>query len=259
MTNSDLITLEKSDFPTGQISLSFYRPYYKDVRVANRHYPLPQDQSDQGPPYSMDDLIIAHKVVSINGNKVDNQKGDTIDRISSLDISDQQFLNTFFVDLCYASQEELRQARNKADEIKLDYRQSYTIPAEEIPSGEFSVTFRRPNAGVRMEVDRRWQSRAVNGCSMEEMLLAYCLEQINGEDKSQKPKDVVSLLEDWEIADVQFLASLFVGAFTMDTSEAESARDLAKKKKKSRSDKSGKKQTKPSQASAAPSTDNAST
>lgn len=259
---SDLIKLDKADFPTGQVSLAFNRPYYKDLRTSRRHYPTPQNQNDQGPPYSPDELLIAQKLDNINGNRPwekPTSKMDTVDRIASLDIADRQFLTAFFVEALYASQEELKEARNKGDEIKLNYKQSYTIPANDMPTGEHSVSFRRPNSGVQMEVDRRWQGQSVNGCTMEEMLLAYCLETVDGEDVSEKPKDVVSILDNWEISDVQFLSMLFVQAFSMDESEGENARQLAKKKGGKKSAKKGKKSSPASPASEEPKTSSPST
>jgi hypothetical protein len=228
---SDTIKLEKSEMPTGQVSVSLKSPLYRDHRNARMHYPMPQSQNERQPSYALEELLLASMLEGINGKQPWKQsRADTIDRLNNLDIEDRQFLVTFFIEAFYISNEEIKKARRKADEIKMDYKQSYTIPAEETPGQEHSVTFRRPNSGVQMTVDKRWQGQSVNGCTLEEMLFAHCLETVDGEPVEQ-PKDVVSLLDDWTIADVQFLSLVFVNSFSMDDStEGEKARKLAKQK-----------------------------
>lgn len=229
---SELIKLDKEDFPTGQVSVTLRCPNYKNLRTARQHYPSPQGQNEKQPSYTLEDMLVASMLEDINGEQPWKlKKKDTVERLYDLDIPDKQFLIAFFLERFYISNEVAKTARSKADEFKLDYKPSYQVNKADFPSDGKMVTFRRPNVGVQMEVDRRWQGTSVNGCTMEEMLLAHCIETVEGE-KIEKAKDIVSLLDDWQIADVQFLNLLFVNLFSMDdNTEGEKARKLAKEDK----------------------------
>lgn len=227
---SEIIELNKEDFPSEQISITMRCPTYKNLRTARQHYPTPQNQNAPQPPYTTEDLLVASMLETINGKKP-STKGDTIERLYSLDIADKQFLLAFFLERFYISNEEAKKSRSKADQFKLDYKSSYKVHKEDFPSEGKNVSFRRPNVGVQLDVDKRWQGTSVNGCSMEEMLMANCIETVEGEE-IEKPKDIVSFLDDWEIMDVQYLNLLFVNLFSMDdNTEGEKARKLAKDSK----------------------------
>lgn len=227
---SELIELEKEDFPSGTVSVSLRCPTYKNLKTARQHYPAPQNQNDRQPSYTMEDLLVASMLEEVNGKKPVT-KGDTIERLYNFDIADKQFLIAFFLERFYISNEDARNSRAKADEFKMDYKSSYTVYQKDFPSEGKVVTFRRPNVGVQMDIDRRWQGSSVNGCTMEEMLMASCIETVEGETV-EKPKDIVSFLDDWQIMDVQYLNLLFVNLFSMDdNTEGEKARKLAKEDK----------------------------
>jgi len=225
----DIIVLDKEDFPSGTISVSLRCPTYQNLKTARQHYPAPQSQNDRQPSYTMEDLLVASMLEEVNGKKP-MTKGDTVERLYDFEIADKQFLIAFFLERFYISNEKAKDSRAKADKFKLDYKPSYTVYKKDFPSEGKVVSFRRPNVGVQMDIDRRWQGSSVNGCTMEEMLMASCIETVDGE-VIEKPKDIVSFMDEWQIMDVQYLNLLFVNLFSMDdNTEGEKARKLAKDK-----------------------------
>ena len=231
MPDTDLISLSKEDMPSGKVSVGLKYPYFHDQRTAKRNYPRPQG-NEKGPSYIVEELLLANLLDNINGKRpwMTKRNKEVIERLDELEISDKQFLVAFLLEAFYLSNQQMKEVREKADEIKLNYKQVYTVEAEDTPSGQHTVSFRRPNTGVLREAERRWQGEGTNGCALEEMLFAYCVDTIDGE-QVDRPKDIISIFDDWEIADVSYLSNMFVMAFSMDdNTEGEKARDLAKKK-----------------------------
>ena len=152
---------------------------------------------------------------------------DIADHLRPFPIPDRQFLLVTFLEMYFISTDEANSARELADTLLKNPKLSYTIDKDYLPSKSLSLTFSSPNTGTQMEVDRRHQGAHISGCSMEEMLFAYCVSAINGKTIEQ-PKDIVSIFDEFSIADVQFGALVFVNMFTINDTSTEAAKDLGK-------------------------------
>lgn len=229
-----LITFEADELPSKSIDVSLQLPLYRDWRRARQNYPLPDRDGNNRVGYVQEDLLLAMMIDSIDGEKpweAEDASDDMITKLYPLPIEDKQFLFSSLLEMAFQTNQEAKRANNIAEEVRKGYKQFYTISQDDFPSGSHYITFRRPNTGVMMAANKRWQHTSVNGCDLEEMILAHCLATVDGEEIQEKPRDVVQLFDDWSIKDVQFYKAIFVNAFTInDETEGEEARSLAKKK-----------------------------
>lgn len=226
-------TIPREKLPTQLYSVTLVEPLYEDYRLARKRYPVPRFEGDESHkvPYAVEELLLAMCMEAIDDKPLPSNPRDMADRLEPFPIQDRQYLMAVFTSMFYLSRDQAQAARNYADKERALYKQGYTIPSHLFPSGR-TVSLRTPNTGVQMAADRKYQSSgqiysgyAVNlGCSFEEFLSASCIDEIDGQ-KVELPKDVISVFNTWEIADVQLYSTLFINLFTID----ESARDDAKK------------------------------
>ena len=225
-SDDNIIVIEQDYLPSKQFEVGLHRPKFEDYRSARKRYPSPQ--ANVKTPYSVEELLFSmmlHHIGPMMANQMPPK--DVAGRLKPFSIPDRQFLLITFLEVFFVSNDEAQAARDYADRMMLKPSPSYTIPKEIMPSGELSITFVEPNTGKQMETDRLWTSPNVNGCSMEEMLLANSISTINGKTV-ETPKDVISLLDSWSIADVQFCCLVFVNMFTIDDPSSEAAKNLGK-------------------------------
>ncbi len=151
---------------------------------------------------------------------------DVIDRMAPFPIPDKQFFMATFIEMFFLTKEQAQAASDLADRLaKEDTLRKHTIL--DLPSGNKTFSFYDPNTGVQNEVGRNYQGPNVNGCSMEELMLAYCITHIDGQEV-QQPKEAISLLDDWTIADVQYSQAVFLNLNTIDDMGQTSAKKLGK-------------------------------
>lgn len=110
--------------------------------------------------------------------------------------------------------------------------QLYTIEAANLPSRAHSVTFREPLFKDRREASRRMPPDDTNiGYSLEQLLLATCIEGIDGHSYPPIPRDPISKLRDFSPADTQFLVAVFLEMFTLGDELSETVKSLSEELK----------------------------
>lgn len=221
-------TVPREMLPSKTISVTLREPLYADYREARKSYPVARSENDPNKVgYQFEELLMARCMEEIDGQPLEKFPRDMADRLWELTIPDRQYLFTLFVEMFYATKEQMTESRKRGESLLLVPAGSYAVEAEETPSGEVSCVFEIPNTGVQMEVDKKYRGVSTHGCGMEEMLFAYCVININGE--SVRPlKDLVSILDKWTIADVQYCANLFVTMTTIDEDQSVEAKKFAK-------------------------------
>lgn len=222
-------TLEKEQLPSKLYSITFREPNYGDYRQARKRYPVERYAGDPSAKvsYSLEELLFAMCMEKIDGQDLLANPRDISERLAPFPIPDRQFLLTLFLELFFISRDHAQSARDLAEKLSTQPVFTFDIGKHELPTGKVGFGFRAPNTGTQMEVDRRYQGPSQNGCSLEEMLFAYCLQSING-DKIELPKDTISILDDWDIVDVQWASTLFINMFTIDDEQSQEAKKLAK-------------------------------
>lgn len=220
-----IMRVPAEDIPSGKFSVGFAVPSYEDYNRARRNYPY---TGQQNAPYSVEELLFAQQLREANGQILPPAPHDLSERLKGFLIEDLQFLTLAFIEGFLIDNEAARLARTLAEQLKSSPALSKTINANQLPQKSHSITFHTPNKGTNMEVERRYQGASVNGCTLEEMMTAFCIATLDGEE-IKPSKDVISLFYDWPIVDVQFVVLVFVNLFTMDDTGANKARELGKR------------------------------
>jgi hypothetical protein len=115
---------------------------------------------------------------------------------------------------------------------------TFTVSKDELPSGSYSITLRAPLfkdyrlAKKRYPQPDQQRGQANVPYSFEELMLAMCIEAINGVPLDTIPKDMAERLEPFPIADRQYLMLLFIEMFFVSVDQAQSARDEAEEARK---------------------------
>ena len=221
-------TIPKEAFPDKKFSVTIEEPTYGIYREARKAYPVARSEDDPNKPgYQFEELLMAMCLKQVNEQDLASNSRDTVERLSSFTNPDRQYLFILFLEMFYASKEERSRANKHGEELSLDPQLSYSIDKHEMPSGSKSFTFYAGNTGAQMEVDRRYRGNTVQGCGMEDMFFAFCLSEVDGE-QTETRKDIISILDDWTIADVQYATSLFLAMTTIDDGHVNSAKKLAR-------------------------------
>ncbi len=215
-----MIRIAAEKLPSKQYSISFNEPTYGTYRSARRLYP----ERDRN-PYSVEELMLAQSMQEINDQPLDAQPRDMVDRLEPFPIRDRQFLTVAITEAFFMSKDQAKAAKAIAENLTKQYQPTYRIPKGRFPSPNLSIEFRTPSTGVQFAADQKYTGMAEMGCSLEEFLLAYCLSAVN-DVPVEHPKDVISVLDEWDIADVQFAATVFINMFTIDESDMDDAKKL---------------------------------
>lgn len=216
------LRIDKNLIPSNQYSVTLEVPDYGVYRSARRRYPANQERT----PYSVEELLLAMAMKEVNDQPLDLQPRDLVDRLTPYPIKDRQFLTIAITDLLFLSKEQAQSAKEIAENLSKQYASRYRIPKGAFPTETLTLEFDAPNSGVQYQVDKRYNGMSEMGCSLEEFLLAYCIATINDEEV-EKPKDVISLLDGFTIADVQFAATVFINLFTIGDNDMDDAKKLA--------------------------------
>jgi hypothetical protein len=230
MSLPETITISHEDLPSGKYNVTLKCPRYGDYRKARKLYP---SDDRKAPGYSVEELVLANQlvdVVDLQGNSLLSKQSpkDIIDRIKPFPIADRQALVMIMIEVFWLSVDQAKVGRELANEYMLAPALVYGLEADKVPSGSLSLTYNVPSTGTQMAADRRYQGPQQQGCSLEEFLFAMCVQSVNGEPV-ETPNDVISLLDDWEICDVQFANLVFINQFTLDDNGAEKAKEAGKR------------------------------
>lgn len=224
-----IIEIPKEEIPSQEFSVMILEPNFGTYRDARKRFPYPTNNNNVKPGYNIDELLFAICFVGVNGKAFAKDSRDVIERIERFSIEDKQFLVEAFLEAYFLPPAAAKEARSVAQELVLaDRKLSYTLDKNHLPSGQHSVTFFKPTIGTQMQADRAHQGPEVNGCSMEEMLLSMCITHIDGKEVAQGT-DPVALLNEFEIADVQYLQIAFINMFILDDTGTEKAKSLGKR------------------------------
>lgn len=234
-------TISKDKLPTQLYSVTIKAPKYEDYRMARKHYPVPRFEGDPtaAVPYSVEELLLAMMIEEIDGKPYDMAPRDMAEKLNPFPIQDRQYLMSVFTSMFYLTREQAQTARDVSESMAKTYKEVYAVDKSTFPSSQFSVAFYAPNTGAQMSADRKFQSAGSIymgystqlGCSFEDYLSAFCIQSISGE-KVEQPKDVISLFDQWDIADTQFFATLFTNMFTINENDRTDAKKLANDLKK---------------------------
>lgn len=231
----ETITIEAADLPSGKVNVTLKCPRYADLRKARKLYPNETDARGRrkSPGYATEELLICQQLVDVTDLEgfsllSTHRAKDIIDRLTIFSIPDRQALMTIFLEIFWVGAEKAKAARDLAKEYMVAAAFNFNLPRNLMPMGEFSVAYNAPNTGTQMAADRRYQGMQEQGCTLEEFLFAMCLHSTD--DQIADPaKDVISVLDNWTIADVQFSNLVFINQFTLDDSEEEKAKDAGKR------------------------------
>lgn len=216
-----VFNIKKSQLPSQSVELSFKEPTYGDYRNARKRYPTVDKV-----PYSIEELLFSTCMLTANGPLPPHPK-DMAERLTPFPIPDRQFLMQLFIEMFFLTRDQAQDAVDLAETFLKDpSKPSYTIDHNRFPAGSPSITFRSPNTGVQMAVQRDYTGVAQVGSTLEECLLAVCVTHIDG-NKAEQLKTPVSMFDDWPIADVQFVTAVFLNLFTIDNKQESEAKKLA--------------------------------
>lgn len=230
----DTFTIDRSDFPSGKFNVTLRTPRFADWRKARKLYPVETDAQGnrKSPGYGVEELLICDLLVDItdkDGNSYLNKKPkDLIDHLMVLEIPDRQALTSIFLSIFWVSPQQAKAAKALANEYLVSAALTYCVNADQLPMSDEDVSYNMPNVGTQMAADRRYQGVQEQGCTLEEMLLAMCLHTIDGVPV-EPAKDIISVLDDWYIADVQFVNLVFINQFTLDDTKEEEAKAAGKR------------------------------
>jgi len=216
-------TIPVENMPTRTFSLTLKEPLFKDRREVSRRYPGQQSG------YSMEELLLSTSITAINNNQIPSLPRDPIQNYKELPLLDAQYALAVFLSMFTLDQELSDAAKEIGTKFKNTYSPQYIVEKEDMPLKEFSFTFRPPLAYDRIEIDRRYAGANSNcGYSLEEMIFADCITAIDGNPVLSKPKDVITLIDNWTHLDAQFAIAIFLNTVSIDDSDSKTAKSLGK-------------------------------
>lgn len=230
----ETLTISREDLPSGEYDVVLKCPYFGDWRRARKLYPNDTDSMGRrkSPGYAAEELLLCQQIVDVVGKDGKSAMGgrpkDVIDRLKLFTIPDRQALLTIFLELFWIGTDQAKQARDLANEYMVAASLTYTIEASKMPMAGVSITYNAVNTGTQMAADRRYIGVQEQGCTLEELLFASCLAAVDGASV-EIPKDTISALDEWTIADVQFAKLVFVNQFTLDEAGEERAKEAGKR------------------------------
>lgn len=223
-----IVTIPK-DKLVGGYSVNIYKPSYKDYSTALKLYPGETRENPQGPGYTLEEFLCSLCIRDGAGNEIQGNPKDAIERFSSVDLKDKQYIMRTFISAFFMSQDDqdesdaLAEMLYSADPNGL----TFSITKEMLPLGSADFTFYRPSSSVQISVTKDYTSTKVNGCAWEEMLFASCLSYVNGEPVSHAA-NVMNRVYDVELLDVLYATAVFISMFSIGINERKDASHLGK-------------------------------
>lgn len=232
-TDKQVLTISASDLPNRALDVSYTQPTYGDYRKAKRLYPYPTRDGEVRPSYSVEELLFASLLTKVEnkGKELPIEPQDLPSRIEPFPIDDRQAMMLEFINYHFLDEDQSKVAKAFAMEYRAgEIKPSLFIPGNITPSGR-SFLINRPNTGTQWKADNLFKGPQENGCTLDEMLVAMCLLEINGKPVASDLKDIVSIFDEERIDEVQFLATIFINAFVLDNDNADEAKARGKRKK----------------------------
>jgi hypothetical protein len=237
MPDKELLVIDAADLPNRKLTITYQAPSYGDYRKAKRIYPYPTRESEVGPNYSVEELLFASMLTKIevkteaSNKEIPMEAQDLPSRLASFPIDDRQAMMIEFIETNFLDKDYSRSAKAFAVEERVKpLTQTTVIPGSITPSGK-SYVLNRPNTSTQWKADNSYKSAQENGCTLDEMLVAMCLQSIDQTAITELPKDIMCLLDEERIDDVQFICTIFVNLFLLDNDGAEAAKARGKLKK----------------------------
>jgi hypothetical protein len=232
-TDRHIVTIPAADLPNRALDVSYTEPTYGDYRKAKRLYPYPTREGEVRPSYSVEELLFASMLTKVEskGKELPIEPQDLPSRIEPFPIDDRQAMMLEFIGYHFLDEDQSKAAKAFAMEQRAGaIKPSLLIPGSITPSGR-SFLLNRPNTGTQWKADNVFKGPQENGCTLDEMLVAMCLAEINSKPVASDLKDIVSIFDAERIDEVQFLATIFINAFVLDSDSADEAKARGKRKK----------------------------
>ena len=245
MTNTyetpDMFTVPADWLPSGQFEVQFKEPFASDYLKARKKYPEPRYQGDPdgNQPYSLDELLLAYLLDTINGRQLSAQPKDMAERLNPFFIRDRQALMQVLFEAYYLTNELAEEARDFAEAARKTFAKTYSIGTDRMPSGLSSVTFYTPNTQVQHECQRLYRNTQLMGATGEEALMAYCLHSIQFEgfewtrQSNNSLQECIDAAGKLKLIDYQYANAFFMTAFSLTIEQADSLRAKVRARKES--------------------------
>lgn len=218
------IVIPKEAFPTGRFEVELREPLFKDRLNARRRHP--GDSANCG--YTVQDLMTAMCLEKVNGQPLPGGPTDIIDRIRQMPLADSQFLITTFISAFVLDEELAQKAKEIADGFRTQTVANYTIRAEDMPSGLFSVTFTEPVMEDSMRLEMAYPGEDSKcGYTFEEMVFADSIIAIDGQ-AVKKTRDPIEVIQDWPHLDANFASAVVLKIAYIDRNKGKDAERLGK-------------------------------
>jgi hypothetical protein len=207
-------TLSPDMLATGQIGVELRAPTYADLRKCRRRFPFDKAERGDRIGYVPDDLLLADLLVHVNGQAIEHNN-DLIDRLSYFPLADRQAISAIITETFYIDKMQANEAANIARTKRAEPAHYRDILASDSPSGTFSCRFAVPNSKIQITCETKFPGIEKAGAGLEEYMFAFCLISVNGVDVEEE-KDKLGILDQFEIADVQYAANYFIALSTID-------------------------------------------
>lgn len=217
------IVIPRDMFPSGRYDVEMREPLFRDRVLARRRHP----GEDSRCGYTVQDLLCAMCLVSVNGQKVPEGPFPVIDRLKGVPVADLQFLMSVFLSAFTVDEELAERAKELGEQFRRSAATTYVIPAEQMPSGKFSVTFTEAVMEDVMRLERAYPGENACGYAFEELVFADSIVAIDGEPV-KKPRDPVELIMDWPHLDAQFAYAVFLKVCYIDAQRGREGERLGK-------------------------------
>lgn len=227
MTNRPIITIEAQDIPSGKFSIGLVEPLFEDRRLASKR--MPAVNSGQKVGYTTTQLILAMCIKEVNKHPVELDARDPVAILRQLPTDDLQFISSTFVAAFVLDDNLSEDVQEFSTKLKEEAKTPfYTIPKTKLPNEYGDIVFRKPTTDDQIKILRRYPGEEANpGYAASELFFAECITTINGKDVT-KPKDLITLFDDWTLIDFQYASAVFNNITYIDVEDQERAEDLGK-------------------------------
>lgn len=227
MSDRPIITIESHEIPSKKFSIGLVEPLFGERRLASKR--MPSANSNQKVGYTVTQLMLAMCIKQVNELEVKLDPRDPVAILRQLPTDDAQFLLATFVSAFTVDDNLAESIKEFSTHLKeTNNTPFFTIPQEKLPNGFGTIIFKRPTTDDEIKIQRRYPGEETNpGYTTSEMFFAECITSIDGEEV-QKPKDLITLFDDWTLIDQQYCQSVFNNITYMDTQDYEKAEDLGK-------------------------------
>lgn len=222
-----VITIEAQEIPSQKFSIGLVEPLFETRRLASKR--MPAVNSGQKVGYSTTQLMLAMSIKEVNGQPIALDPRDPVAILRQLPTDDTQFLLATFVSAFTLNDNLAEEVKEFATHLKeTNQTPFFTIPKSKLPNEFGDVIFRKPRTDDEIKIQRRYPGEDSNpGYSTAELFFAECITTINGVE-IEKPKDIITLFDEWTLLDQQYAQAVFNNIAYMATEDFDKAEDLGK-------------------------------